>query len=359
MRLEMRREMTVSETRQPAVDANFARISKHALSAADVDADGWVEESVQDRLANEALRREAPGVRILERSTLRLQAGRGASLWTSVRRLASRSRSETWRVEIYRTSQRATTPNESPISESTYTCALNEVNADGPATGPRVVEEQPQPAPPPAVEPFATPQEPLSIPDRRRQQILEGALAVIGKKGFAGSSVREIADAAGLPIATMYQYIDSKDDLLFMITRVCMADLFDYFEQRLPLEGSPSARLGLAIRAYLRYISKNHRYINLVYREAKALDRQHREQIFDLERDFMARWQSIIDEGVDCGDFEPVDSNLAANVIYFSCTVWALRHWSIGHYTEEELARLIERLALAGLRYGDAQSTGT
>lgn len=190
---------------------------------------------------------------------------------------------------------------------------------------------------------------PAASSEGREQQILEIAGDVISAKGFAATSIRDIAKAADISIAALYRHIGSKDELLFRITQTRMQELFDHFEANLTTGGTASERLAEAISVYLAYISKNHRYINLVYRETKALDEQARARIYDTERQFMQLWEQIISDGVDQHEFVDVDINLAANLAYFACTVWALRYWSIGDRTEADVRDLLTTLIIGGL----------
>ena len=183
----------------------------------------------------------------------------------------------------------------------------------------------------------------------REQQILEIAGDVISAKGFAATSIRDIAKAADISIAALYRHIGSKDELLYRITQTRMQELFDHFEANLSSGGTADERLAEAIDVYLAYISKNHRYINLVYRETKALDELARARIYDTERQFMKFWEQIISDGIAEGEFLDVDVNLAANLAYFACTVWALRYWSIGNRSEADVRDLLTRLIVGGL----------
>ncbi len=192
-------------------------------------------------------------------------------------------------------------------------------------------------------------EEPVAGSEGREQQILEIAGDVISAKGFAATSIRDIAKAADISIAALYRHIGSKDELLFRITQTRMQELFDHFEANLTTGGTARERLTEAIAVYLAYISKNHRYINLVYRETKALDEQARARIYDTERQFMKLWEQIISDGIANGEFVDVDVNLAANLAYFSCTVWALRYWSIGDRTEADVSDLLTTLIVGGL----------
>lgn len=191
--------------------------------------------------------------------------------------------------------------------------------------------------------------DPEAPPQERREQIYRAACDVISHKGLAATSMRDIARASGMSIGTMYRYIDNKDDLLYRITADCMEELFEYFETELNQAGSAADRMAQAISAYLSYISLNHRYINLVYRETKALADGPRARIYDIERQFIRHWTQIIQDGIDAGDFAVVDVELAANLAYFSCTVWALRFWNIGNRSEREVADLLTRFIVSGL----------
>jgi AcrR family transcriptional regulator len=50
--------------------------------------------------------------------------------------------------------------------------------------------------------------------EKRRLQILETALTVFASNGFKGTSIKDIAEAAGISQGLMYHYFTSKDDLL-------------------------------------------------------------------------------------------------------------------------------------------------
>jgi AcrR family transcriptional regulator len=51
----------------------------------------------------------------------------------------------------------------------------------------------------------------------RRQQILDAALSVFSKKGYGEATVPDIAREAGVAVGTIYNYYDSKRDLLMSL----------------------------------------------------------------------------------------------------------------------------------------------
>lgn len=172
----------------------------------------------------------------------------------------------------------------------------------------------------------------------RRRQIFEGACKVIASKGFGNASMREIAKEAGMSVPLMYKYIKDKDDILYLITSECMSDIIDYFDQQTVFSGTPQENLSHAIEKYIDYIGENRRYINLVYSETRALNAEYRAKIFSMERKFLNYWKKLVSDGVSKGAFKPLDPDLTANYIYFLCTVWSLRYWSID-YAEEDVIK--------------------
>jgi AcrR family transcriptional regulator len=188
------------------------------------------------------------------------------------------------------------------------------------------------------------------VGDGRWQRIFEAACEVIGRRGYGDASMREIARVAGLPIATMYQTIGAKEDLLFMITEGCMRQLFDTFQQGLGGDGTAEGRVREAISAYVDYIDRNRKYINLVYRETRSLSPANRERIFAIERDFAAKWRALLDTGVAEGALRCADTEFAAHALYFLCTIWALRHWALDGFDAAQVKTCLGDLVLDGLK---------
>ncbi|MBO9446746.1 TetR/AcrR family transcriptional regulator [Ruegeria sp. R14_0] len=194
------------------------------------------------------------------------------------------------------------------------------------------------------------PERPLSdTAEERRRQIFEGACTVIAKHGFGNASMREIAKASGLSVPLMYKYIKDKDDILHLITTMCMQDIIDFFDTGELFTGPAEQNLEKAVDRYIDYIGENRRYINLVYSETRSMSAENRARVFDMERDFMGRWKGILDKGVEQKVFRPMNTELMANYLYFLCNVWSLRHWSIGKFPESEVRTSLKALIMDGV----------
>jgi len=183
----------------------------------------------------------------------------------------------------------------------------------------------------------------------KRRQIFNGACTVIARHGFGRATIREIAKESGMSVPLLYKYIKDKDEILYLITYECMSDIISYFENELVSAGSPRQNIETAITKYIDYINVNRKYINLVYSETRALNKEARKKIFNLENAFLTFWRKILDDGVEKGVFDIEDTNLMANYIYFVCTVWSLRYWNLSSYESDMIKKTMVKFILSGI----------
>src|SRR5215204_3461616 len=93
---------------------------------------------------------------------------------------------------------------------------------------------------------------------RREREIYEAAIATFHRRGYADTSVEEIAEAVGILKGSLYHYIDSKEDLLFGILREVHVEtdqLLAAARQRSDL--TPLEQLLEYVRAQVTYNAEN------------------------------------------------------------------------------------------------------
>jgi AcrR family transcriptional regulator len=79
-----------------------------------------------------------------------------------------------------------------------------------------------------------------SIAEMRRQQILDAALPIFSRKGFAATTTSEIAKAAGVAEGTIYNYFPTKRELFIAVIKnlIITMHLMELIE-KLPGDGTP------------------------------------------------------------------------------------------------------------------------
>jgi len=152
-----------------------------------------------------------------------------------------------------------------------------------------------------------------------------------------------------MPVATMYQYLERKEDILYNVYKFFMTDIVASLKRWQASEVPPNERLAGAIRTMVDVFDKNHRFIKLMFQETKALTPEARRQVYELDAQYIAVFRDLLAEAVRNGDFRIRNVELAANFVYFLCTIWPLRFWSIGKYGEEAVTNEIVDFVLSGL----------
>jgi hypothetical protein len=176
--------------------------------------------SIRNRPPNESLR-------VVGSNTLFIAGGTGNRLYAQTELVGAAGPMTTWRATLYQGSAAQSRSTWARVAEVTQT---QWDGADAvPLAEDRLAEMAGNGAMPSISESPAD--DAGSVTAQRRKQIFRGALQVIGKKGYGAATIREIAAAAKLPIPTMYQYIKSKEDILYMITSGCMEDLIKSFQE--------------------------------------------------------------------------------------------------------------------------------
>src|SRR5699024_9369916 len=107
--------------------------------------------------------------------------------------------------------------------------------------------------------------------EKRRRQIIRGACDLFIRKGFHKTTTREIARECGLSIGTMYEYIQSKEDVLYLVCDYIHSELEARSKKALDQEGTGRERLTRAIAQHFKAMDAMRDDVLLIYQETKSL----------------------------------------------------------------------------------------
>ena len=133
-----------------------------------------------------------------------------------------------------------------------------------------------------------------AVVDERWRRIVKGASKVIAAKGFAKATIREIAAASDMPVATMYQYLERKEDILHNVYRFFMTEIVTALTRWRDSALPPKERLSGAIRTVVEVFDRNHRFIKLMFQESRALTPEGRRQVYELDAQYIAIFQELL-----------------------------------------------------------------
>ena len=194
----------------------------------------------------------------------------------------------------------------------------------------------------------ASPSRDQDLIDRKQRQIVEGACKVLFKKGFHGTSIRDIAAACNMSMGQLYHYIASKDDILYMVHR----HMQELWFQELRDSGveeieDPAMRLEKTMRLTLDFNHRNKDLILFIYTESKYLDRKHLRKVLEIDnQNIVGFYRKLLAELPELG-LNAQSQDTAANLLAFLMVILSLRAWNL---KTDELSQNIDFITSFALK---------
>lgn len=185
----------------------------------------------------------------------------------------------------------------------------------------------------------------------RRQQIVDGAVKLFQEKGFHRATTREIAKAAGFSIGTLYEYIRSKEDVLYL---VCDSIYNQVMERLANLSSNSGSLQNLkeAIKQYFELIAQMVGEYTIMYQESKSLPKEALQYVLGKEMEMVALFEQLLQGCVTSGELTLSDKeiHLVANHILIQGQSWAFRKWALHKaYSLEEYIEIQTTLLISGI----------
>ncbi|KQW52933.1 TetR family transcriptional regulator [Nocardioides sp. Root1257] len=177
------------------------------------------------------------------------------------------------------------------------------------------------------------------------ERVQAAALALFAERGYHGTGIRQLADAAGLSSASLYHYMGTKEELLVAIMRGSLTELLDAAEAAATL-ADPQARLVALVELHVRTHASAPERTRVVDDEVNALSTAARDEVVGLRDRYEGLWQDTLDEGVATGAFEVGSTAVVRRALLEMCSGVA-RWWTpAGDLDPDALAAEYAGLAL-------------
>src|SRR5438309_1229026 len=116
----------------------------------------------------------------------------------------------------------------------------------------------------------------------RFREIVDAAAEVFYEKGYAATSMQDIADRAGILKGSLYHYIRAKEDLLLAVLTTVYEDIVAIAEKVAKADLDPVAKLRRLIRDQIEYNAANMVRTGVYYAEFRWLEGAARERILGM-----------------------------------------------------------------------------
>ncbi len=179
---------------------------------------------------------------------------------------------------------------------------------------------------------------------RRRRQITEAAVRLFIEKGFHKTTTREIAYAAGVSIGSLYEYVASKEDVLYLVCESIHTEIENGVAEAMARATKGKDTLAEVIREYFLVCHRMSDFILLIYQETRSLPVQWQKRVLENELRITGIFVEVLARLVASGDLADLGEQameIAAHNISVLGHMWTFRRWFLSrHYRIEDYIQL-------------------
>jgi len=187
----------------------------------------------------------------------------------------------------------------------------------------------------------------------KRRQIIDAAVNLFCEKGFHQTTTREIARDAGISVGALYEYVKSKEDVLYLVCDAIHSEMESRLAEGIREGANARDSLAQAVDSYIRACDRMQDSILLIYQETSSLDPESRSYVLANDERITSMFADILRQGRNDGSLRVPDDKalqLMAHNITVLGHMWAFRRWFLHkHYELDEFIKLQTSLILSEL----------
>jgi AcrR family transcriptional regulator len=191
----------------------------------------------------------------------------------------------------------------------------------------------------------------MSAAPERRGELLATAAEVFAAQGYNATTVRRIADEAGMLAGSLYYHFDSKESMVDEILRTFLDELWAGYDEVLASGLGPRQTIEALVTQSFKEIDRHRAAVAIYQKEARHLAAQPRfGYLADSQVKFERAWLGTLERGVAAGVFR-ADLDVRLTYRFVRDTVWVAASWYRpgGQHSPEEIARQYLSMVLDGV----------
>jgi AcrR family transcriptional regulator len=185
----------------------------------------------------------------------------------------------------------------------------------------------------------------------RRQAIEDVASDLFRERGYAGTSIRDIARALSVQGASLYAHVSSKEDVLWAIVDRA-AGRFEGAADRAGAAaaarrpGDPAEAVAALVRAHVEVLTSDVDEAGVFVHEWRALGPERRASILERRDAYEARFRRWIEQGIAVGAFALTDPAIASSALLSALNGVATWYDPAGRLAPDRVADHLVELSL-------------
>jgi TetR/AcrR family transcriptional regulator, cholesterol catabolism regulator len=153
----------------------------------------------------------------------------------------------------------------------------------------------------------------------RKEQVIRKAAELFKDKGYAAASMRDLAQLLGIEAASLYSHIKSKEEILRSLCFDMASEFRKSLDEVEKQKVSASEKLRNGIIGHIQVMAKDLTASAVFMNEHRHLSQPYLRDFLLMRINYINRFKSIIEEGVQTGEFkDSIDKKLAVMTLFSS-----------------------------------------
>ena len=186
----------------------------------------------------------------------------------------------------------------------------------------------------------------------RRDELLSIAARLFAERGFKNTTVRDIAEEAGILSGSLYHHFASKEAMVDELLDTFQTELWERYDAIDASDRTPRQKLEAVVRASFDAIDENHSEVAIFQTDAAYLSGFERfSYLEERNKRFRELWTRLLSQGVEAGELR-ADLDIELVYRFLRDTVWVAVRWyrpggelSPEHVADQYLTILLEGIA--------------
>ncbi len=158
--------------------------------------------------------------------------------------------------------------------------------------------------------------------EEKKQHIMISAIKVFAEKGLKSSKIADIAAEAGIGKGTIYEYFSGRDEIFIDACNQMIADITNDIKIVANSDLPPMEKIRAMTKTSLEFSDKftpeMSAFITDFWAEGIRNQYQPEKGLIDIKPiydELRETYKRILQAGIDCGEFRPIDTHMFASAI--------------------------------------------
>jgi len=165
--------------------------------------------------------------------------------------------------------------------------------------------------------------------NNKDELIRQAAIRVFAREGFHRARMETIAHEAGVAVGTIYNYFESKKDVLLAVFEAEFEEQISFFEGLRESGLSVPEQIAQILQGHFSLLREKTELAQVLLQERFNPGEGFKEKLSNFHRKVVERIEALIQEGIDQGWVRPCDPRIIAPALF--AIVQSIGSWEMIH----------------------------